>query len=69
MVVTVVQTITAKSITERGTAASSMTMTPEFGPAPYTPGLPYSEQLVSDPWELNVAMLKLLKQRHSGLTA
>lgn len=46
--------------------AASMTMTPEFGPTPYTPSLPYSEQLVSDPWELNVAMMKLLKGRYQA---
>lgn len=44
--------------------AASMTLTPEFGPAPYTPSLPYQGTLVSDPWELNVAMLALLRERY-----
>jgi sugar phosphate isomerase/epimerase len=44
--------------------ASYMTLTPEFGPAPYTAALPYSGTLVSDAWELNVAMLQLLRQRY-----
>lgn len=44
--------------------AASMTITPEFGPAPYTPALPYSGSLVSDPWEQNVAMLRLLRERY-----
>ncbi len=44
--------------------ADSLTMTPEFGPMPYTQSLPYSQAPVSDPWELNVAMLKLLKARY-----
>ncbi len=38
--------------------ASSMTMTPEFGPAPYT------QAGAADPWELNVAMLNLLRERY-----
>ncbi|CAK4121688.1 unnamed protein product [Aphanomyces euteiches] len=40
------------------------TITPEFGPTPYTPTLPYTDQIVSDPWELNVAMLHLLRSRY-----
>jgi len=49
----------------KAAGATHMTMTPEFGPAPYTQALPYSGALVSDPWELNVAMLKLLRSRYS----
>ena len=45
--------------------AARLTITPEFGPAPYTQALPYSGELVSDPWELNVAMLKLLRERYA----
>jgi hypothetical protein len=41
-----------------------MTLTPEFGPAPYTAALPYSGELVSDAWELNVAMAALLRERY-----
>ena len=44
--------------------ATRMTLTPEFGPAPYTPALPRSGELVSDPWQQNVAMLALLRQRY-----
>ena len=44
--------------------AQVMTLTPEFGPAPYTPALPYQATLVSDPWDLNVAMLRLLRERY-----
>jgi sugar phosphate isomerase/epimerase len=43
-----------------------LTMTPEFGPAPYTFCLPYSKQPVSDAWELNVAMLRLLRDRYAA---
>lgn len=48
----------------RAAGAPRMTMTPEFGPVPYTPTLPYSQQEVSDAWELNVAMLALLRARY-----
>ena len=44
--------------------APSVTMTPEFGPAPYTQVMPYGGALVSDPWEQNVAMLGLLRERY-----
>ncbi len=47
----------------RAAGAKRMTLTPEFGPAPYTSTLPYSQAPVSNPWELNVAMLALLRQR------
>lgn len=40
-----------------------LTITPEFGPTPYTQTLPYTNQVVSDAWELNVAMMQLLRAR------
>ncbi|OQS06323.1 xylose isomerase [Thraustotheca clavata] len=40
------------------------TITPEFGPSPYTQTLPYTNQDVSNAWDLNVAMLHLLKERY-----
>lgn len=43
---------------------AAMTLTPEFGPAPYTAALPFSGEPVSDAWELNVAMLALLRERY-----
>ena len=42
------------------------TMTPEFGPAPYTFNLPYTRQPVCDAWELNVAMLRTLRARYAA---
>jgi sugar phosphate isomerase/epimerase len=48
----------------KAAGATRMTITPEFGPAPYTQALPYSAELVSDAWELNVAMLALLRERY-----
>ena len=48
----------------RAAGAERMTFTPEFGPAPYTQTLPWTQQPVSDAWEQNVAMLQLLRQRY-----
>jgi sugar phosphate isomerase/epimerase len=48
----------------KAAGATRMTLTPEFGPAPYTQALPYSGAPVSDAWELNVAMLQLLRARY-----
>ncbi|MES2316349.1 MAG: sugar phosphate isomerase/epimerase [Pseudomonadota bacterium] len=48
----------------KAAGAASITLTPEFGPAPYTQALPYSGAPVSDAWEMNVAMLALLRQRY-----
>lgn len=53
----------------RAAGAARLTITPEFGPAPYTQALPYGGELVSDPWELNVAMLALLRQRYRATSA
>ncbi|MYM68722.1 sugar phosphate isomerase/epimerase [Pseudoduganella sp. FT55W] len=49
----------------REAGAERMTLTPEFGPVPYTQTLPYTQQEVSNAWELNVAMLALLRQRYA----
>lgn len=48
----------------RAAGAAVLSMTPEFGPAPYTPTLPYTGQPVAQQWELNVAMLHLLRARY-----
>ncbi|CDG81690.1 sugar phosphate isomerase/epimerase family protein [Janthinobacterium agaricidamnosum] len=48
----------------KAAGARQMTMTPEFGPLPYTQALPYTQQPVSNAWELNVAMLDLLRLRY-----
>jgi sugar phosphate isomerase/epimerase len=47
--------------------APRITLTPEFGPVPYTPTLPYSLTPVADAWELNVAMLALLRRRFGAV--
>jgi hypothetical protein len=40
------------------------TITPEFGPFPYMTILPHSKQPISDQWEINSFMMKLLKERY-----
>ncbi len=39
-----------------------LTVTPEFGPAPYMPVHPYSTQPCSNQWDINVHMMNLLRQ-------
>jgi sugar phosphate isomerase/epimerase len=48
----------------RDAGADMLTMTPEFGPHPYTQTLPYSGVEVANAWVLNVAMLELLRKRY-----
>jgi sugar phosphate isomerase/epimerase len=43
-----------------------LTITTEFGPAPYTPVVPYTQEPVADQWELNLYSLHLLKERYSS---
>jgi sugar phosphate isomerase/epimerase len=48
----------------RAAGDAVLTITPEFGPAPYTFRLPYTQEPVADAWELNVAMAALLRGRY-----
>ncbi len=41
-----------------------LTITPEFGPAPYMPALPYTNMPVANQWDINVFMMNLLKDRY-----
>lgn len=41
---------------------SCITLTPEFGPVPYMPTLPYSQKPLADQWLINTKMKELLKQ-------
>ncbi|WP_259070383.1 sugar phosphate isomerase/epimerase family protein [Mucilaginibacter sp. X4EP1] len=52
---------------ERG--ESLLTITPEFGPFPYLLTLPYKGLPVVNQWNINVYMLKLLKQRYKLLSS
>lgn len=40
-----------------------ISITPEFGPAPYMPALPYSQKPLSDQWQTNVQIKDMLKRR------
>lgn len=44
--------------------AALLTFTPEFGPPPYLPTLPYSRKPVANPWEINAGMKDLLRARY-----
>jgi hypothetical protein len=37
----------------------------EFGPADYLPALPYTRQPVADQWDINVHMMRLLRERYA----
>ena len=45
---------------------SEFTITSEFGPPPYMPVLPFTEQPVSSQWEINKYMKNLLRSRYLG---
>jgi sugar phosphate isomerase/epimerase len=42
----------------------ALTITPEFGPAPYMPTLPYTGMPVASQWDVNVYMMGLLRERY-----
>lgn len=39
------------------------TITPEFGPVPYMPVLPYSQKPLANQWQINMQMKDMLKRR------
>lgn len=41
-----------------------LTIAPEFGPPPYLPTLPFTQQPVTSQWDVNVHMMNLLKERY-----
>ncbi|MBS1558932.1 MAG: sugar phosphate isomerase/epimerase [Bacteroidetes bacterium] len=41
----------------------TITITPEFGPTPYMPVLPYSQKPLSDQWDTNVWMKNKIQER------
>lgn len=53
-----------KIIAEKKRSGSSITITPEFGPAPYMMHLPFSEKPLADQWDINLFIMKLLKERY-----
>lgn len=42
------------------------TITPEFGPAPYMPATPHTQQPLANQWEVNVHMMQLLRNRYKN---
>ena len=44
---------------------TQLTITTEFGPAPYMPLLPYTQLPTGHQWEINVFMMNLLKERYA----
>lgn len=44
--------------------AKLLTITPEFGPAPYMPAMPFTKIPVASQWDINVYMMNLLKDRY-----
>lgn len=51
-----------KIITTKKLAGQSLfTISPEFGPTPYMPTAPYTQQPLSNQWDNNVFMMKYLK--------
>ena len=39
----------------------NLSITPEFGPAPYMPSMPFTKQPLSNQWEINYQMMQRLK--------
>ena len=50
---------------KREAGAVQLTITPEFGPPPYQPTLPWTQMPVSCLWDINVHMMNLLRNRYA----
>ena len=51
---------------QREAGQSLITISPEFGPYPYMPMIPFDHTPVSSQWDINVFMKDLLKDRYHG---
>jgi len=49
--------------TNEGTDAV-LTITPEFGPFPYMVSMPFTQQAITNQWEVNAYMMQLLRERY-----
>lgn len=49
---------------QKGQGKQVSTITPEFGPWPYMPALPFTQQPVTSQWEVNLYMRNLLRDRY-----
>lgn len=54
--------IVARQVAE---GAKQITLLTEFGPPHYLPALPYTRQPVANQWDINVHMLKILRERYA----
>lgn len=44
---------------------NQFSFTPEFGPYPYMPHLPYTNQPIANQWDVNAFMMQLLRERYA----
>lgn len=51
----------------RDDGAAYLTITPEFGPAPYMPLTPFTQQPVASLWDINLFMSRLLRERYGAI--
>jgi sugar phosphate isomerase/epimerase len=50
---------------KRKAGAGQLTITPEFGPPPYFPTLPWTQMPVGSQWDINVHMMRILRDRYA----
>ncbi len=48
---------------KKAKGVNKFTITPEFGPAPYMPALPFTKQPIGNQWEINCKMMQFLKNK------
>jgi sugar phosphate isomerase/epimerase len=51
-------------VTQHRASGRDLTITPEFGPAPYMPEMPHTRAPLSSQWDVNVHMMNLLRERY-----
>lgn len=49
----------------RRSGTAQLTITPEFGPAPYMPAAPFTQQPLASQWDINLYIKQLLWQRNT----
>ena len=54
-----------KIVTRRKQEGKPVTILTEFGPPDYMPTLPYTRQAVANQWDINVYMMKVLRERYT----
>jgi len=47
---------------KRAAGVAQLTITPEFGPPPYLPTLPWTQMPVASQWDINVHMMNFLRE-------